>query len=323
MDYKTVVCGGTFDHLHKGHEAFLRFVFATGEHVVIGLTSDAFLAAHKPHPSLQSYKKRYEQLTQFLENENLLQKAEIFSIDDIYGPSIDVKIPLDAIAVTDETASGAEMINQKRKELGLAVLPVAIMPRLTAISSSLIREGKIDTSGSLFIEEKWATKEHTLPHELRKALQQPFGQLLLTDKIPDMLDKQIITVGDATTARFHSDGKRQKISVIDFVVERKPTYASFAALGFHDGYEVYEVANPPATLTPQLWQAIRTSFTTVTQEEIVIRVTGEEDLAVIPLVLVAPLGYHIFYGQPHEGLVWVQVTLDAKKKAYGLLKRFL
>ncbi len=30
-----VVCGGTFDHFHKGHEAFLKYVFSVGKKSII------------------------------------------------------------------------------------------------------------------------------------------------------------------------------------------------------------------------------------------------------------------------------------------------
>ncbi len=323
MEYKTVVCGGTFDHLHKGHEDFLRFIFSVGEFVVIGLTDDTFTAAYKSHPSLESYETRYQALRNFLEKENLLSRTKIASIDNIYGPSIDAHIAFDAIVVTDETVLGAEKINTKREALGLSMLPIVIMPRIRSISSTMIREGKIDTSGSLFIEEKWITKSHLLPKELRKELQKPFGKLIQGDTLPDIPDNQIITVGDATTVRFHNEGKKQKIAVVDFVVERKRIYTSLDELGFAENYESYEVTNPAATLTPLLWQAVYDSFTNTTLKEIVIRISGEEDLAVIPIILVAPLGYHLFYGQPHEGLVWVEINLESKEKAYGLLKLFL
>ncbi len=323
MEYKIVVCGGTFDHLHKGHEDFLHFIFSVGEKVIIGLTSDSFTAAHKDHVSLESYEVRYKTLCNFLEKENLFSRVKIASIDDIYGPSIDPNITFDAVVVTDETIEGAEKINFKRKELGLSVLPIVIMPRIRNISSTMIREGKIDTSGSLFIEEQWVTKSHLLPKELREELQQPFGKLIKEDTLPDIHDNQIITVGDATTLRFHQAGKRQKIAVVDFTVERKRIYSSLSELGFTEDYENYEVINPAATLTPILWQAVYDSFTNRTQKEMVIRISGEEDLAVIPIILVAPLGYHLFYGQPHIGLVWVEITLESKKKAYALLRRFL
>jgi len=51
-------------------------------------------------------------------------------------------------------------------------------------------------------------------------------------------------------------------------------------------------------------------------------VDGEEDLAVLPVLLIAPLGFSIFYGQPNEGLVQVQVTEENKEQAYQFVNSF-
>ena len=40
MKYGHLVVGGTFDLMHKGHEAFLQKAFASADKVTIGLTSD-------------------------------------------------------------------------------------------------------------------------------------------------------------------------------------------------------------------------------------------------------------------------------------------
>jgi uncharacterized protein (UPF0218 family) len=54
----------------------------------------------------------------------------------------------------------------------------------------------------------------------------------------------------------------------------------------------------------------------------VINITGEEDLAVLPFVLVAPLNFQILYGQPNEGIVAIFITNDIKKRAMNLLEKF-
>jgi len=55
----------------------------------------------------------------------------------------------------------------------------------------------------------------------------------------------------------------------------------------------------------------------------VILVGGEDDLAVLPVLLIAPLGFSIYYGQPGEGLVRVDVTEENKEKAYRLVEKFI
>jgi hypothetical protein len=52
-------------------------------------------------------------------------------------------------------------------------------------------------------------------------------------------------------------------------------------------------------------------------------VEGEEDLAVIPLVLAAPTGALVLYGQPGEGVVLRCVDREARKAARTFLSRFI
>jgi uncharacterized protein (UPF0218 family) len=42
----------------------------------------------------------------------------------------------------------------------------------------------------------------------------------------------------------------------------------------------------------------------------------------LPVLLIAPLGFNIFYGQPNEGLVRILVTEENKEKVYQLTESF-
>ena len=56
---------------------------------------------------------------------------------------------------------------------------------------------------------------------------------------------------------------------------------------------------------------------------VTVLVDGEEDLAVIPLVMAAPIGALVLYGQPHQGVVLRTVNLEAKETARNLLSHFI
>jgi hypothetical protein len=60
----------------------------------------------------------------------------------------------------------------------------------------------------------------------------------------------------------------------------------------------------------------------VKEPEALIIVDGEEDLAVIPLVIAAPDGIIVIYGQPGEGIVLNEVDEGAKAKAAEMLSYF-
>ena len=51
-------------------------------------------------------------------------------------------------------------------------------------------------------------------------------------------------------------------------------------------------------------------------------IDGEEDLAVLPLVMEAPLGSLVFYGQPGVGVVSIHVNKDSKKMVAEILSKF-
>ena len=81
--------------------------------------------------------------------------------------------------------------------------------------------------------------------------------------------------------------------------------------------------NPAGTLTSNLWETIESAINSTIEDEEnrIIVVEGEEDLAVLPCLLMAPEDGVILYGQPNEGLVFVNV-MDAKDLAIKLLTYF-
>jgi hypothetical protein len=71
---------------------------------------------------------------------------------------------------------------------------------------------------------------------------------------------------------------------------------------------------------PELFWAIEKAFKMAGKKTILVE--GEEDLAVLPVLLISPLGFSVFYGQPNEGLVKIQVSEENKEKAYQLVENF-
>jgi uncharacterized protein (UPF0218 family) len=67
---------------------------------------------------------------------------------------------------------------------------------------------------------------------------------------------------------------------------------------------VKKVSNPPGTLTKELWQAVKEAYDT--EEKTKIEVVGEEDIAALPCVWLAPEKTTIIYGLPDKGLVVVK-----------------
>ncbi|MCK4327608.1 MAG: pantetheine-phosphate adenylyltransferase [Candidatus Diapherotrites archaeon] len=118
-----MVCvGGTFSAIHKGHEYLFSMAFALGKIVEIGLTSDEF--ASSKHSNVPSFAERQAGLERFLSE--MGWGAVICEIDDVYGFALEPRFS--TIVVSDETRPSADLINEKRIELGLQPLEVVAVP---------------------------------------------------------------------------------------------------------------------------------------------------------------------------------------------------
>ncbi|MEN4029003.1 MAG: GTP-dependent dephospho-CoA kinase family protein [Methanobacterium sp.] len=158
-----------------------------------------------------------------------------------------------------------------------------------------------------------------LKKEHRMEFKKPFGKIYLTldDINRSVLENHfIISVGDETTNNLLNAGIIPEISIIDHIIERKPSKHSIEY-----STVTLNAVNPPGAITDELWVTIQKSFDIAPKSNVLIVVDGEEDLAVIPCVLMAPKGSLILYGQPGEGVVLVEVD-KVRKKAKEMLNYF-
>lgn len=158
-----------------------------------------------------------------------------------------------------------------------------------------------------------------LPDDLRGAFKEPLGRVF-TD--PESLlaaaeaGSPLVAVGDVVAYHLIRVDRQPDVAVIDGRTERERVDEAVADALPDPGKEV---ANPPATLSRALLEAIVAALDD--PEPTVVGVDGEEDLAALPAIVATPLGGAIVYGQPGEGMVLVPVTEAAKAEARGLLER--
>jgi len=151
--FKTVVVGGTFDELHRGHKTLLMKAFDIAEHVQIGLCSDNFVKRlSKPHLTAP-YDQRLKELKAFLRQNGLQKRAEIVRIDDPYGTTLFDR-SIEALVVSKETEAMALVINKKRREAELPPLQIIAIDMIPSenqapISTTRIRCGEMDREGHL------------------------------------------------------------------------------------------------------------------------------------------------------------------------------
>jgi len=156
-----------------------------------------------------------------------------------------------------------------------------------------------------------------LPEAHRDLLKIPFGTLYrdISELLPRLEGRTIYAVGDVVTHNLLDAGIIPDIAIIDGYTMRTPCTRSPLLQARR-----VTAKNPPGTITDELVDAIDE---VVRDPPGVIFVDGEEDLAVIPLVLAAPSGAAVLYGQPGEGVVLRIVDASAKREAETILKAFV
>jgi len=157
----------------------------------------------------------------------------------------------------------------------------------------------------------------TLPESLRGAFKEPFGpvesdaEVLLAD-----VDGPLIAVGDIVTYHFLQAGRKPDVAVVDEHTKREVVDDDVRDAVVRPDVTV---ANPAGSLVEPLVRALADAL--AGDDPTTVFVDGEEDLAVLPAVLLAPLGASVVYGQPDEGMVHVPVTAESKAEFRGLVER--
>ncbi len=105
----TVVVGGTFDTMHKGHRALLDRAFEIGDQVHIALTTDAYIAAHKG--GARPYAEREAAVRAYVEG--LGKPFIIAPLHDAFGNATTSR-DYQVIVVSPGSMANAERINEVR-----------------------------------------------------------------------------------------------------------------------------------------------------------------------------------------------------------------
>ncbi|GAB3681398.1 DUF359 domain-containing protein [Salinarchaeum chitinilyticum] len=159
-----------------------------------------------------------------------------------------------------------------------------------------------------------------LPEAARGEFKDPFGPVFTdVDALLAEHDGPIVTVGDIVTYHFEEAGHQPSIAFVDGRTKREA-----APDDVRDRLDArpnqVTVTNPAGVITTDLLTAIADALASDGPTTIV--VDGEEDLATVPVVLAAPLGATVVYGQPNEGMVAVDVTEAHQESFRELLSAF-
>ncbi len=319
--------GGTFDRLHKGHNALLKKAFAVSGKVLIGLTSDAMVKRTKQFFEIvKPYPQRQKELAAFLRKNGFEKRAKIVVLNDVSGPTVEKGSSVDCIVTSRKTLVGAREINRRRRKNKLKPLPVVMVKIVESedvkpISSTRIRKGQIDRAGHVF-EKAFVKTLHITP-EITRFFKKPFGKLVATTKAFSELKKlkpfKTIVVGDESAMVFENAPPQLKPGVV--IVDGKINRRKVSFVPHNHFNKVFTIANKHGTIAKHAAKVVEKAVEMKNHDRVLIHIKGEEDLLALPAVLFAPLESVVCYGQPDEGMVLVKVTEEKKKQALTIASK--
>jgi uncharacterized protein (UPF0218 family) len=159
-------------------------------------------------------------------------------------------------------------------------------------------------------------RDLVLPEKDRQLFKEPIGTELYDSDL-GAFDAQntLITVGDVVSLTFRKHGIKPFLSVYDGMTERREM-TEFAILAKDEDKD--EVVNPAGTITRQLVESIRGRME---GSGGLIKVDGEEDLALLPVIYLAPLGTDVVYGWPGKCMMRITTDEGIRAKIEQLLLR--
>lgn len=152
---------------------------------------------------------------------------------------------------------------------------------------------------------------------MRGDLKTPLGELIRGDVsdnvvvLREILEEKkppcFATVGDYVTFYVIESGLHPDLAVVDHRVMRQDVAP------FKFKRSKVTVSNPAGTIKAEAQRVLRDAITL--KKRLGVVVEGEEDLLVLPLMAMMPIGSVIVYGQPREGMVVVTLTEERRRWA--------
>ena len=157
----------------------------------------------------------------------------------------------------------------------------------------------------------------TLPFELREELKKPLGDLYvgeievnirrLKEYLCEAEPPMFASVGDYVTSNLLKACHNPDIAVVDNRVMRHDV----EPLNFCR--DEVTTKNEAGTISAEAQEVLQKAITL--NKRLGVVVEGEEDLLVLPLMAMMPIGSVIVYGQPREGMVVVTLTEERRRWA--------
>ena len=146
-------------------------------------------------------------------------------------------------------------------------------------------------------------KTYTLTEQSKSLITQNNGPLCGLDSIRKRDNSTLYSVGDYTTRFLEDNGIRPKIEIFDLKTQRGEE-------NYTDVTGSISINNPAGVITSDLICAVESAVKST--DRTFIRVIGEEDLAVLPIIFYAPLNSLVVYGIPGKGMGCITIVENVK-----------
>ena len=169
-------------------------------------------------------------------------------------------------------------------------------------------------------DESFPENDLLLPEEMRAELAEPVGPVVREPELRQILDgsARIVSVGDIVTATLLRMDIEPDVAVFDYKTQRSDDRTAADLVEGMAG-DLISVENPAGSITKALWNAVRDAVRSDTRTRI--EVSGEEDLASLVAIAMAPEGAHVVYGLPGIGMTVVRVDRDTRAYASDAIRR--
>ncbi|MFH1306270.1 MAG: DUF359 domain-containing protein [Candidatus Micrarchaeota archaeon] len=159
-----------------------------------------------------------------------------------------------------------------------------------------------------------------MDNKLREILSKPFGPVMKVEEVISKLGKEkmklVIAIGDESVYNLLINDIMPDVGIFDFKVKRERVPEEWIRVIQKSAGNAIKIKNPAGEITSELEKEVKE---TVENGKGWIEIIGEEDLAALPALAYAPEGALILYGQPDEGIVWLEISEENKKKGNELL----
>jgi len=162
-----------------------------------------------------------------------------------------------------------------------------------------------------------------LPNNIRHLLKEPVGQLVNERELINLLrsEKYIVSIGDIVTYTILKNEIKPIICIIDFKTRRGKCSSDIVKTIKSFGKKNILIKNPAGTISDELWDIIEKSLKNYENISLRIEIDGEEDLASLAVVYLAPSDVTIIYGLPDKGVLIIKPTSENKRKAKQILDK--